>query len=64
MALTSRPGGLTPPALSNNSPVAVEPEWLDFFVDSFEVEGAEAEEVLPVAPFLSLSREVEWERER
>ena len=49
---------------SKASLAAVEPEWLDFLVDSFDVEGVEAKEVLPVAPFLSLSREVEWERER
>ena len=59
----SFPGGLTPPALSNASLTAVEPEWPDFPVDSFDVEGDEAEEVLPAAPFLSLSRDVEWDRE-
>ncbi len=61
---TSFPGGLTPPALSKASLAAAEPDWLDFFIDSFDVEGVEPEEVLPAAPFLSLSRETEWERER
>ncbi len=64
MARTSFPGGLTPTALSNASLVAVEPDWLDFFVSSFDVEGVEVEEVLPAAPFLPLSQEVEWEREQ
>ncbi len=53
-----------PPALSKASLTAAEPDWPDFFVDSFDVEGVETEEVLPAAPFLSLSREMEWERER
>ncbi len=64
MGGTSFPGGLTPPALSKTSLVAVEPEWLDFFLDSFDVEGVEPEVVLPAAVFLSPSREEEWEQER
>ncbi len=62
--LRSFRGGWTPPALSKASLAAVEPDWPDFFVDSFDVEGVETEEVLPAAPFLSLFRETEWERER
>ncbi len=50
--------------LSNISLTAVEPIWLDFLVASLDVDGAGTEEVLPSLSFLSLSRVVDWDRER